>query len=350
MSPHGKRPMTAPSWTQAVADYLLASPPEGKDLQAIERLLCTPWDHIFPPENETVLALRKWLRKSPTLSLQYALSSALPFTDDLRRLAGPLMCWAFATQPWREIIQVKSVVSQWGDVLDEPNLYSDGLAANMAVSTRLLLNAVPAMAPEQAETAVTLWATMFLNHNTLLWKPGMYTAAPRAQVLAAWSDLYALGAIAYGPNCIQLWQACVQKAFDGMPAGQSEAIVALTNSALPDDAKVHAACCAHAKHWLDPTVRAQLLPVFMRTVPSQEYRLHLLPWTTRNSHSVIDEQYADTNRRLCEAYCPELIAVFALYPVDWKDRVSVLKLAEKHGTCEPVAPISLDGLLDSSPM
>lgn len=124
-------------WVQAVTDYLQDSPPQGKDLHAIERLLCTPWDCMDPPEEQTVVALRAWLKKSPMLSLHYGLSSALAFTDDVRRLAGPLMCWAFATQPWRHAIEVKSLVSQWGDVLDEPNLYSDSLASNMAVSTIL---------------------------------------------------------------------------------------------------------------------------------------------------------------------------------------------------------------------
>lgn len=341
--------MTTSCWTQDIYDYAHTSPPEGDDAAAIQTLLCIPWSTFIPPDPDALVTLRTWLQKNPDLCAQYPQSALLRFTDDVRRLAGPLMCWG-ASQTWGRKMQVQSLVEQWVDVLDQPNLYSDALASDMAISTTLLLDALPRMARGIMAEAAKTWATMLLDLHTLLWSPSMYSEAVRAQVFTAWCDLYAIAQAGCPQDVGHLWNNCVTRAFQQMsPAAAGQALLALVCSRLPEAAQIQALGKASARTWLLPEVQAELVPLFTRMFPDGETRLHFLPWSSLSGHGRMDDEYPDTNRRLCETYCSELAAIFALYPISWKDRVDLLKLVQAQRPKEPVDTISISGLLDPSP-
>lgn len=237
-------------------------------------------------------------------------------------------------------------MNNWANVLDVPNLYSDHRADNMAYAACMVLEMLPKLAPTKRGDVASSWATMLLDGQTLLWQPNNYSAETRARVLAAWPTMHAIASCAFGAIATQMWQEPVDKAFENMSYGQAAALLALvTSPRLPDDAKIHGACCASSQAWMDAEVHQHLAPIYTRLFPSCAERIHFMPWH-KESHNLRAAQCSDANRRMCEWYCPELIAVFALYPVDWNDRIGVFNLADKHLQTPAFESYSLGSLLD----
>ena len=314
-------------WTQALHEYLVASPPEGEDEDAIRALLCTPRRQIDQVPKTLASTLRAWLARSTELSCRYALSSALPYTEDFNRLGGPLLAWGL-TRPWNKAIQFQQTLENWHGVLNEPGVFSDALATNMAYATHLVAKLLPQLSQDARLVAAHMWTghVVATSPHSVLWQPNMASPDVRHLVLASWTDLHSIARMYSGAKGTNLWTQSVHASFKYSWLNHAQTALVLVRSSVPDDIKVRSISCANPTAWLDPELLAEMAPLLRRTSPDPAARLYCLPWTASSDFDS-REQRVDFQRRLCESYCPELVPVFALYAVDWTDRISAFNVA-----------------------
>lgn len=296
---------------------------------------------------EVAAPLRAWLAQSPTLSCAHALSSALPHTEDFHRLGGPLLAWGLS-KPWHADILVQQTLHQWCRVLNERNLYSNALAANMAYATRLVAQMLPHLQEDTRLALAELWTQDVLepSPSNVLWQPNMCDAATQMSIVSSWVDLHTIATAYQGGLGTEKWERAVRRAFDRSFLNHGQNLLTLLQSTLPDDAKVRAACAVDFKAWFDPDVLAQLAPFLQRTAPDPVVRLYSIPWAKDENFQSRPER-AQVQKRLCSLYCPELVPLFELCDIDWLDRVSVFRVASTF--CLENAAFDVAGLVDVEP-
>lgn len=334
-------------WTQALHEHVLAYPPKGNQEDAVRALLCTPAKTSEAIPMEVAAPLRAWLAQSPPLSCAHALSSALPHTEDFHRLGGPLLAWGLS-KPWHADILVQQTLHRWCRVLNERNLYSNALAANMACATHLVAQVLPRLEENTRLALAELWTKDVVepSPNNVLWQPNMCDAATQASVVASWIDLHTIATTYQGGLGTEKWERAVRRAFDKSFLHHGRHLLTLLQSALPDDAKVRAAFAIDFKAWFDPDVLAHLAPFLQRTAPDPVVRLYSIPWAKDENFQSRSER-AEVQKRLCSLYCPELVPLFELCDIDWLDRVNVFRVA--NALSPDNTAFDVVGLLDIEP-
>ncbi len=335
------------SWTQALHEYLLASPPRGAHEDAVQTWLCTPRHTSDPVDPSIAQALRQWLGQSPHLTYTHALSCALPHKEDFHRLGGPLLLWGMS-RPWRAEILVKQTILPWWDVLDERNLYSDELAANMAHATGIVVQMLPHLPDNDRRIVAQCWSRNVMEHspNNVLWQPNMYDEHVRSDVLISWANLHTIAIEHEGGLGTEKWERSVRLAFEKSHVNHGPNLLALLNTDLSDDAKIRAARVASFNAWFEPDVAAQLLPLLQRFAPNPVERMYSLTWGPAQNFRPREER-VQLQKSLCCLYCPELVPLFELCAIDWLDRVSVLQATNNFVPSRDHLDVA--GLLDESP-
>lgn len=335
------------SWTQALHEYLLASPPQGAHEDAAQAWLCTPRYGMGGPNPGIASDLRAWLGQSSHLTHAHALSSALPHAEDFHRLGGPLLLWGMS-RPWQRKILVKQTILHWWNVLNEPNLYSATLANNMAYATKLVVQMLPLLSKDGQRVVAQCWSESVMEKSpgNVLWQPNMYDAPTRAAVLASWADLHTIAIEHQGGLGTDKWETSVRRAFEKSEMNHGRNLLALLATDLSDDAKIRAARHASFNVWFKPDVAAQLLPLLQRFAPNPVERMYSLTWGPTQNFRPPQER-AQLQKSLCSLYCPELVPLFEMYPIDWLDRVNVLKATSAFVLSNDHLDVA--GLLDETP-
>ena len=336
------------SWTQALHEYLLASPPQGLHENAVRALLCTRRKANESIPIEIADPLREWLAQSPSLSGTHALSSALPYTEDFHRMGGPLLLWGMS-RPWHVDILVQHILVPWCTVLNERNLYSNALAANLAYATRLVAQLLPMLSETARFDAAQLWTTQLVetSPNNVLWQPNMYNdAVTRRNTVVSWADLHTIATTYLGSLGTEKWEHAVHRAFDKNVSHHTTHLLTLLQTPLSDNAKIRAACAVDFNVWFDPDIFAQLSPLLQRTAPEPAVRIYSLPWA-KDEHIRDRQERTDLQKRLCSLYCPELVPLFELCDIDWLDRINVFRVASTFTASRESLPVA--GLLDDAP-
>jgi hypothetical protein len=306
----------------------MASPPKGVEEDAARALLCIPRGGFYPVPAEHATALRTWIGRSD-LKHQYAKSSALAYTEDFHNLGGPLLAWGL-TRPWNADIQVPKVLDHWYRVLNEQNVFSDSIATNLAYATHLLVELLPKLSERNSLSAAYHWTTSITarSPNHVLWQPNMYSPAVRDRVVAAWADLHTLATFCCADDGLQIWGVSLRLAFDKITINQHQLADILLSSNLTDKVKLHGMLGADPAIWLHPSILNELTQLLARVSPDPAVRIYDLPWATAKTFGDRNER-VDFQRCLCETYCPELVPLFSLYPVDWLDRINVFRIASR---------------------
>lgn len=318
----------------------MASPPQGEYEKAARAFLCTRRTRIDPIPSEIATLLRAWLQQCPTLVSSNALSTALPYNEDFHRLGGSLLAWGL-TRPWRDGIERQQIVEQWYDVLDEPNLFSNTLALNMAYATKIMRSMLPYL-PFSSMALADVWLNRAMNKNnnsgssnrSLLWQIDMHSPDVRQDVMNAWCDLYEIAEerSKSGPSKFPDWLACVKVALQNIGYNRIDVLLMLlANESLPGTAKLLVASSLDSEIWFNPDVSRVLLPITASAVPLPSMRLYYMPWTLEsNGDGLTREQRSDLHRRVCEMYCHELGPLFSLVTLNWLSKEHVSEAAHQH--------------------
>lgn len=249
----------------------------------------------------------------------------------IQLISVPLLVWGLR-QPWAETISVSHVVNFWFKYQDRPNqMQEKALAQAWATHAVRLCAQDPQANKERAEDLCRMWINR-LDVCWALWEWESIYSQNLPQVYGGWLDMGLLALpdlrdLARPEQTLQqTWRARMTTVLKRMPVPeQSDFLILLLTSNIPDPQKIAVAKRAASASWLDPRVHSILRPMLSQ----HDHTCYLdLPWTKQTGH-VKPETIILANQSVAHLYCPNLLPAFSLMlsEADWTDREAVCRVA-----------------------
>lgn len=251
--------------------------------------------------------------------------------DLIQLISVPLLVWGLR-QPWAETISASHVVNFWFKYQDRSNhMQEQALAQAWATHAVRLCAQDPQANRTRAEDLCRVWVDG-LNTSIPFWQWESIYSQNLPQVYDGWLDMGRLALpdlrdLARPEQTLQdNWRTHMAAVLKRMPVPeQSDVLIRLLTSDIPDPLKIAVAKKAESASWLDPRVYAVLRPM----LPPQDHTCYQeLPWTKQTGH-VRAETIILANQSVANLYCPTLLPAFSLMlsEEDWTDREAVCRVA-----------------------
>lgn len=317
-------PVPTPCLLPTLIDKISAMRPSKELAASFEAILTSPDNcgrHIIP-------ALQ-WARAFD------ADNSALPKKngDLIQLLSVPLLVWGLR-QPWADTVSATHVVNFWFKYQErntQVQTQEKALEQTWATHAVRLCAQDPNANRARAEDFCRVWVNK-MDATHALWEWSSIYSQNLDQVYNGWLDMGRLALpdlrdLARPQNTLQQnWRARMTAVFTKMPVpAQSDFLMLLLTSDIPDPLKVELAKRASSLSWLDPNVHEVLRPM----MPAQDHACYPeLPWTKHVSHLKVQD-VIHANQSLANLYCPTLQPAFnlMLHQDDWTNREAVCRVA-----------------------
>ena len=275
-----------------------------------------------------------------------ASNTALPKKngDLIQLLSIPLLVWGLR-QPWADTVSATHVVNFWFKYQErntQVQTQEKALEQTWATHAVRLCAQDPTANRARAEDLCRVWVNrMDATHS--LWEWSSIYTQNLPQVYDGWLDMGRLALpdlrdLARPQNTLQQnWRARMTAVFGKMPVPeQSDFLMHLLTSDIPDPLKIALAKRASAFSWLAPNVHEVLRPM----LPAQDHACYPeLPWTKPANH-VTTEITILANQSVATLYCPTLQPAFNLMltEADWTNRDAVCRVANsgRVGKTQPL--------------